>query len=173
MEAGSLLQLFKNLDDNISQVEFHPDGCILGCSSKGGSIDIWDIREGVCKAKLSLESPATGLSFSQNGYHLASAEQSGVVQLWDLRKSTTFLSTTLNQPAVSVTFDESGTYLAATGSQGSVKLMHMESKHSLVEAGSLTLATNPCRVAWGPQAAWLLAGSESQSTVELWRPKVC
>ncbi|KAH0487393.1 MAG: hypothetical protein KVP17_002385 [Porospora cf. gigantea B] len=171
LDSGALYKVYKGLGFNCNRVQVHPDGVIFGAASQGGTLDIWDIREAVCKAKLEAEAAVADLDFNQNGYYLASGDVAGNVKIWDLRKSSVVQSLALGQPISGVSFDYSGQYLAASAAEGIVKIYNYETKHLLSEVNEIHLGSNPCRVGWGPRAQWLLAGSVADSAVELWRPE--
>lgn len=81
----------RSIDQQISSLNFHPDGLILSTGHTNGTICLWDIRS--CKMIKELnafQSPGKAIksfSFSNRGYMFACAPQESMsIKLFDMRK---------------------------------------------------------------------------------------
>jgi pre-mRNA-processing factor 19 len=152
-----LLHVTENVPDKYNDVQFHPDGLILGAASADGVAQIWDLKSQVIAAQLSgHDGEVTALSFSENGYYLATASKDCSVKLWDLRKPINFQTITLDgkQTVSAVSFDHSGQYLALCTDK--VEVCHFEGKTSVASTCTLTDHTGTVMgLAWTPNATKL------------------
>jgi len=101
-----------------TNIEFHPDGLLLGVCTADSIVSMIDVQSFTSRARLKGHSGSlTALAFSQNGYYLASGDDQGVVNLWDLRKVRNFH--TIQSAEISsvqhLAFDASGSYLSVAG----------------------------------------------------------
>jgi serine/threonine protein kinase len=64
-----------------------PDGRLFACLHFGGALDVWDLRSGRCRARLSQPLPGMGgegyVAFAPDGRTWASSTVNGALALWD------------------------------------------------------------------------------------------
>ena len=75
---------------DITKLSLHPDGQIIGTSSKDNLIKIWDIRSSDIKHEFnpSIKSNEyiSNFQFNNNGYLFVTSNNYGIINIWDLRK---------------------------------------------------------------------------------------
>ena len=76
-------------EEDVSAIEFHPDGLLLGTGSNSGVVTIWDIREQKSFKDISSfkGQEVSSISFSNKGVLFGCAwRNSEVCRVFDLRK---------------------------------------------------------------------------------------
>src|SRR5262249_52303732 len=69
--------------DNITGIDFSPDGHTLATASWDGTARLWDTDTGEERASLEHEGVVESAAFSPDGRTLATASRDGKAQLWD------------------------------------------------------------------------------------------
>lgn len=111
-----------NSDNQISAIQFHPDGLLLASGHEDRSLSIWDIRTQQVFTTIKNDDiqglAISEICFSNKGYQFAASwKGSNIVKLYDMRKNFTATCLEFTQPTVqSICFDFYGNYLA--GAQG-------------------------------------------------------
>jgi pre-mRNA-processing factor 19 len=107
-----------------SQVQFHPDGILLGTGTVDNLVRIFDVtsQKQVAPSFKGHNGKISALTFSENGYYLATGDDKGMVKLWDLRKLANFhnIDTKSRTGVHALEFDSSGTYLGIAGADVSL-----------------------------------------------------
>ena len=126
-------------EQEINQIEFHPDGLMLVTGLKNGTIKIYDIRSHQEIFKMTdYQGELSSISFSNKGLNFAAAwKSSDTLRIFNLRKLGKEVNEVkLSDKVNSVSFDNYGGYfLAGAGSALSI--------HNLKKWDDAPLYANP------------------------------
>jgi len=81
--AGSVLRLHTH-KDQVSSVEFSPDGRWLASGSRDQTIMLWNTQDNTVAHIYTGESLVQGIAFARGGQTLASSANDGTLKLWDV-----------------------------------------------------------------------------------------
>lgn len=170
INQGKLLKKVKDEESTkYSSCAFHPDGLILGTTSFGGCMKVWDVRE---QQNVFTATDHTdiinSIAFSENGYTMATGSSDGSVKMYDLRKLKCLQSIKIDQPVASVSFDYSGTYLGiAANTDLQVKVVKDYSELANLRGENSKTISQLC---WGANAKTLVTCSMDR-TIKVYKPK--
>ena len=83
----SSVQLEGKLPKDIESMNFSPDGALLACAGKDGTILIWDIPSGKVRNEWKMPGAIRQILFAPDNVHLGTANSSGTVYLYRLERS--------------------------------------------------------------------------------------
>ena len=125
--------------DNLLYADFSPESGLSVVLHWGGALDVWDLRSGQCRARLSQPSASPNevgfVRFSPNGRTWASFTQRGVLCLWEgAEQRPPFVLPRSTQELWCLAFAEDGTRLLASGKRSSdvVRLFDLGSRRCVV-----------------------------------------
>ena len=155
-----------------SDVQFHPDGLILGTCTTDSAVKVWDVKSQQSVVSLTAHGGAkiNRLNFSENGYYLATCAADGV-KVWDLRKVAKMGANVVpakhfeGAAGADVRFDYSGQYLAA-GFGAAVKVWQAKTWND-VASYDAAHAKDVTALAWGQDAAFLISAG-ADASVKKW-----
>ena len=152
----------------VASVAYSPDGKILAVGLAGGTIKLWDSRNGKLLHTLQgHDSWTNSVTFAPDGNTLASGSSDKTVKLWDAHSGK--LLRTLkshNSIVLSVAFAPNGKTLASGSYDKTIKIWDASSGELLQ-----TLKDNKSpvlSVAFAPDGKTLVSGSWWEKTIKLW-----
>jgi WD40 repeat protein len=135
LSEGREIALPREAMTDATWADFSPDCRLLAVLHFGGALDLWEIRSGRCRVRLT--QPLAGLkeegyvAFSPDGRTWASSTQRGVLALWDAagKQPRTIIPRT-TQELWDLSFSADGTRLLVSGKRASdaVRLLDVTSK---------------------------------------------
>jgi eukaryotic-like serine/threonine-protein kinase len=132
-EVGQIEKInqLRQLDGNISNVLFSPDGSILATGGSNQAITLWDPVSGHQIERLFGHfGNITSLAFSKSGEHLASSSFDQTVKIWDLRYSNRGEPRTFRaheELITDIAVDPSSRYVASSSFDNSISIWDLYS----------------------------------------------
>lgn len=128
----SCFQLLQGHTQNVSQVLFSPDGCLLATASYDYSIRLWEVSSGDCRATLVGHTEIiTELRFSTDGHFLGSASYA-TARLWDIRSGYCISTLTKHKQSVaSIHFSPETTLIATIRTSSNLQLWDVRERSFL------------------------------------------
>ncbi len=160
------------VEPNEALIDFalSPDGQTLASSEFGGSIKLWNLRDGkiIRTLQTGIDGLTLSLAFSPDGQMLANAfPYKGKIQVWNLRNGRLIHQWDVNR-AERVVFSPDGQLLASGNSYGDVQLWKPKTGKKLrtLKGHASGIRT----LAFSADGQTLASGSSDQ-TIKLWRVK--
>lgn len=82
--TGECLHILHGHSNKVTAIAFSPIGNILASASWDGSVRLWDLLDGQCRAILKHNADVFDVAFAPDGKTLASSTSNDDVRLWDL-----------------------------------------------------------------------------------------
>lgn len=146
----------------ITDLEFHPDGHLVGTGDSNNQVKIFDLKDSQNPILTLKDAQAaiSSISFSQNGYHLAVGSADGKARVFDLRKEGKCLKEfDTGSPVNCVQYDFSGQYLAC----GSSVVNIYQSKSWDTHCTLATHTKDVMDLGWGANAAYIVSCSKDRN----------
>ncbi|MBD2607035.1 TIR domain-containing protein [Scytonema hofmannii FACHB-248] len=177
---GEVIQVFDEHKDEVTSVDFSPDGQILASGSLDGTVKLWQLNgnqkalittltDELCDEQNQNVCGVRSVSFSRDG-NLASGGQNNTVKLWQhdgdwkKKKSPTTLVGHSNY-VTSVTFSKDGQTLGSASNDNTIKLWELKNQRLTV----LNNDTPTNSVSFCPNINTPILAAANSDTVKLWR----
>ena len=147
---GRIIDAITSHRHSVDDLEFSPDGSILGIGVALGGVSLLDAENGAELLQLH-GGYDSRLSFSPDGKHVATANRDGLVWIWDIESGQQLAELEAPEPGKpgyiwTLDYHPSGSLLAALywSDEGTVNIWDVEKKQivSTVELNSLVGSTN-------------------------------
>jgi WD40 repeat protein len=180
-DPSVLVKALLDTDDAIYGVAVSPDGTKIAAGGCDRIVRIWDVSQGVDKARLfdSMENHADwvlGLAFSPDSKHLATASRDKTAKVWDLAAKESVLTFPDHLEAVyGVAITHDGKTGISVGQDKNVRFWQATDQNKnvgkQVRVGGNGHAKPAFRVAYhGDPKKPLMATCSADTTVRLWDP---
>ncbi|NET39338.1 MAG: hypothetical protein F6K19_46455 [Cyanothece sp. SIO1E1] len=137
---GTLVQTqtFENHEEQVTTVQFSPDGQMIASASKNGTIRLWQLDGTQIRSIEGHIGPINDLTFSPDGQIIASASRDGTVNLWDLEGQVIQVLQGQRKEVFSVSFSPNGKKIATAHDDGDIKLwdLDLQKPHILQAVGN-------------------------------------
>ena len=156
-----------DMDFEVLDVVWSPDGQILASGHNDTKIRLWDVKTGKLIKTLEGHTDVVfSVAWSPNGHMLASGADDSTFRLWDVKTGELIQTFVGNFTTVhNVAWSPDGQTLASGSSDNTVRLWNMKSgKHIKTLEGHTNSVFS---VSWSPDGQMLASGS-SDNTVRLW-----
>jgi RNA polymerase sigma factor (sigma-70 family) len=156
-------------------VAFSPDGATLATGGFAGTVQLWDLATGDCRATLKLgNSPVRSLAFAPDGTVLAVSEERKGTRLWNFaQRRETFLANPLTSMTAPV-FSADAKLMAVNSLNGEVDLWDRATgqTHLTAQGAAIVFAPDSRSLAMTGPDGGSLAVIDTETGSEFWKTRL-